>query len=461
MSQKKIYSASVFATVMTVFMLQACGDDGDNNKDGDDTETSDGDDTETSDGDDTETSDGGDGGDAGSANDSDSDSDSGGGGATWEPGPYAMLSIVGDSSFFLGVMESLDVGTYTLDASYEEWGQFVFCSGDKVFVTSDPSMGGSGNEMEVYSLGNDNTLTKEGTLVTDDGTTITDILYLNEEEAYVTLQYVGKVLKINPTTLKQTAEIDLSNLAIGGDDSEEIDNSPEPSDMVVKDGKLYVTLNQSYYGLYMGRPGMHVAVIDMDTNTVEKTIDDVDRGYAFAGRTGGTGTTSFLDENGHLYINSTASWGYEPSQKPGLLRIKAGEEVFDPDWEFDLSEKTVTVDGEEMSVDHLLSIAYAGDGIAYAVGNIPALFSEKVDWIHDRTVAVLKLDLYNDTVEPLPVPRTSQYSADLRLDGDLLILPMYTDAGFGVYVYDTTTGDVVKEPTVALDAATFRFCVFE
>lgn len=440
MTQKRIYLAFVWATVMAVFTLQACGDDDDNNGNGgtdDDTGSTDG-------------------ADGGSTDDSDTGDD-----PMSEAGPYAMLSIVGESSFFLGSLESLDVDTYTLDASYEEWGHFVFCYDDKVFVTSDPSMGGSGNEMEVYSLGNDNTLTKEGTLVTDDGTTVTDILYLNEDEAYVTLQYVGKVLKINPTTLEQLAEIDLSSLAIGGDESEETDNSPEPSDMAVKDGKLYVALNQSYQGLYLGRPGMHVAVIDMDTNTVEKTIDDEDRGYAFAGRTGGTGTTSFLDENGHLYINSTASWGYSPDQKPGLLRIKAGEEVFDSDWEFDLSEKTVTIDGEEVSVDHLLSLAYAGDGIAYAAGNIPAFYSEDVDWINDKTVAILKLDLWNDTVEPLPVPRTSQYSSDLRLDGDLLILPMYTEDGYGIYVYDTTTGDTVDESTVTLDAATFRFCVFE
>jgi hypothetical protein len=374
-------------------------------------------------------------------------------------GPYAMLSFV-ENSFFLDVMDSLNIGTYSLKNSHEVWGHNVFCYDGKVFITTDPSSGNA-DDMEVFTVGDDNSLTHTDTMVVDEDSGLSDLLYLNENEAYISLHLSGKVLKINPTTFETLAEIDLTHLAIGEDGVDmSDDNSPEPANLTIRDDKLYVVLSQSYMDVWMGRPGMHVAVIDMETNTLETTISDEERGYAYAGHPGGTGSSSFLDENGDLYISAVASWGYDPEQKGGMLRIKAGEEVFDPDWEFDLTEKPVMFEGQEVEVVYFSAMAYAGDGIAYAKGNMPAFFSDPPDWT-DRVDGVFKIDLINNTLEALPLPRTTEYSPDLILDGDLLVMPMQAESGNGVYIYDTVTGDYSAEAEVVLPSPVMSICAIE
>jgi hypothetical protein len=383
-----------------------------------------------------------------------------GNGAGVEGGPYAMLAMV-ENSFFLDVMDSLDIGTYSLKNSHEVWGHNVFCYDGKVFVTTDPSSGNA-DDMEVFAVEDDNSLTHIDTMVVDEDSGLSDLLYLNEDEAYMSLHLSGKVLKINPTTFETLAEIDLTHLAIGEDGVDmPDDNSPEPANLTIKDGKLYVVLSQSYMEVWMGRPGMHVVVIDMETNTLETTISDEERGYAYSGSPGGTDSSSFLDENGDLYISAVASWGYDPEQKGGLLRIKAGEEVFDPDWEFDLTEKPVMFEGQEAEVVYFSAMAYAGDGIAYAKGSMPAFFSDPPDWTTDRVDGVFEIDLINNTLEALPLPRTTEYSPDLILDGDLLVLPMQADSGNGVYIYDTVTGDYSAEAEVVLPSPVMSICAIE
>ena len=367
-------------------------------------------------------------------------------------GPYAVLSYVGESTF-IGVLDSLTGGDYTLGEAIEADAMAFSYHNGKLYIP--PNHNGDGTDIEIYEVRKNGQLVPDGKLSTPAGAKPMDILFVSDDRAYVSLIEAGMVWAVDLNTLEATAEIDLTEFAVDdGDPDTPTDNSPEPSNLAVKDGKLYVTLSQTYNSMMMGRDGMQVAIIDMETNTVESVTEDTERGFAYAGRMGGTGGATFVDENGDLYVSAVGSWGWEPGQKSGFLRIKAGETEFDPDWEIDFSEYDLEIDGETLKTDYLHFSVYAGDGIVYGSGHIPAHESNPPDWINDRNYNLVEVDLYNRTVEALPLPATSAYASDMVMDNGLLVAPLLTKAGAGIYVYDPATGDAVKKPVLSTEGTT-------
>ncbi len=361
-------------------------------------------------------------------------------------GPYAVIVTAGESSRFLGIIPSLDIGTFTLDKAIESEGFVFFVQNRRLFVMPGPAAGAE--VAEVYDIQGD-ILVPAGNIDAPPGAFPTDILFVDATTAYLTLMNLGRVWRINPTTLEKTGEVDLSMYAIDDDDPETPpDATPEPTSMAIKDGKLYVVLSQSYNNMMMARDGVHVAVIDPVTLTVEKVIAETNRGFAYGGRMGSTGTSTFVDERGDLYISAIASWGWVPGQKAGFLRIRAGETEFDPTWEIDLSQHPLVLDGESATGSYINFSVYAGNGIVYGSLHIPALESDPVDWVNDRMMRMVKVDLYNRTVEPLPVPATSMYANALTVEGGKLVVPLFTDAGDGIYVYDPATGVPATQPVM-------------
>lgn len=96
-----------------------------------------------------------------------------------------------------------------------------------------------------------------------------DIAFVSAEKAYVSRFRSTALLIINPTTLTQIGEIELSALIKPND----LDGSPEMDRLIVHNGKLYLTLehldrNASFTPLAEGE----VAVIDTATDTIETVI---------------------------------------------------------------------------------------------------------------------------------------------------------------------------------------------
>jgi hypothetical protein len=352
-------------------------------------------------------------------------------------GPYGVVSFVGETAF-LGILDSLTGGDYMADEGFEVDAKYFFQNADKLWCF--PDVSGTGTDIEIYNIGQDNALTREDILSTPGGAKPTDVLFVSDDKAYLALFEGGIVWEINPVTREQTAEIDLTEYTVG-----ENSTSPNPGGMAVKDGKLYVSLSQCYASMMMAEDGVYVAVIDMETNTVEQVIED-QRGFSYGGRPGGTGTVVFVDESGDLYLNAigVGGWGFVEDQKGGFLRIKAGETEFDPDWEMDFAEYELTIDGETVTTDYLHFMVYAGDGIVYGTAHIPAHDSNPPDYVNDRNYSMVKVDLYNRTMEDLPLPATGAYASDMVMDGDLLVEPVLTDEGAGIWVYDPATGDAEK-----------------
>ena len=362
-------------------------------------------------------------------------------------GPYAIISYIGENmSAFADVIGSLDGGgTYAAKNAHEVEGGFLFNYNGRIF--SPPEYGGGGTEIEIFTVDKDNTLSKEeeGMPVPADASP-SGFLFIDDENAYMSLSESGAVWAFNPTTLEKSAEIDLQAYAVGSDEDASDDTSPDPSNLVVKDGKLHVALCQSYNSMTMARPGMYVAVIDMENNEVEQIISDTERGFAMAGNIHSCDGAAFLDENGDLYVMAMGSWGWVEGQKAGYLRIKAGETKFDPDWELDFSTFNVDVTGGV--IDYLHYATYAGNGIVYGSAHVPGDESNPVNWVKDKCYSYVKVDIWNNTVEALPLPPTGAYGSDMVMDGDLMIAPMYTDEGTGIYVYDTVSGEVSCGPVL-------------
>jgi hypothetical protein len=81
-------------------------------------------------------------------------------------------------------------------------------------------------------------------------------------------------------------------------------------------------------------------------------------------------------------------------------------------------------DVEGGKLQYVASVEYAGDGVAYAFGLCPAFFSG--DWVNDKALYPLKIDWYNQTVTPLPLPRTNTYLCSISKLGDEFLFGLTT-----------------------------------
>ena len=247
-----------------------------------------------------------------------------------------------------------------------------------------------------------NTLTKVGEINTGEFTIPTSYTFVSDTKAYIALAGAGKMFIINPTTFEKTGEIDLSQYAIG-----EGDINPEPADAVVRDGKLYVALTQiDSFQTYACRGVASLVIIDIATDTVDKHITD--------DRTCGSGLLSpnngmVIDENGDIYVNNTASFGYVAGFEAGFLRIKNGESDFDPDFFFSINQMTTDVEGGLST--YAYNHTYAENGDIYTTVFVPALTSNPPNYAEDRNYVPYKLNMHNMSAQKVDLPATSGWSS--------------------------------------------------
>ena len=366
-------------------------------------------------------------------------------------GPYGIVSYVG-KSYFLGVLGSLNAGTYNQGNAVEVDNMYSlnYFNGKIYFP---PHYAQGGTELKVFGVNANNTLTLEDTLTVPAGAGALPIYFISATRAYMSLLVSGYIWEFNPATLEVINKIDLRSYAVGSSDSADDDNSPEPAGMVSKNNMLYVAFYQAYNSLQMGRDVAQVAVINMDTNEVETVITDSDRGFSMPGSYALSNQDGmmFIDENGDVYVNCTGGWGWVEGQKAGYLRIDTTTNTFDAEWEIDFSNITLDVAGGK--IDYIMRAVYVGDGVVYGVAHVPGAESDPVDWVNDRIMSYVKVDVWNQTLEALPLPATSMYGAALTLDGDYLVMSEYTDQGTSLYVYDTVSETVVGSPAVTTEGS--------
>lgn len=296
---------------------------------------------------------------------------------------------------------SLEQSTVTnADAFEQTIFAYAHVRGDEVIVTQNSY----GDEMVRYVRGADGRLSETGRLTLPAGGFGSNVVWASDTRAYVSLVFTGQLVVFDPQTMTEIETIDLTTLGIARNPSNAEDRNPEPAAMAVTGGKLYVGLQQ-FVAPFASADGMDVAVFDAATGAYERVIRSDNS--ASVGRYGNN-QTMFVDENGDLYVYGIASFGFVPGQRPGFLRIRAGQSEFDPDYFFDTSELSLSVEGGQIGT--LNGMIYGGDGFVYGIAEVPALRSNPPDYAGDRNWQPVRLNLAQRTGEVLPLPAGNGFS---------------------------------------------------
>lgn len=301
----------------------------------------------------------------------------------------------------------------------------------------------SDNKIAKYSVQADNSLKliKEINTLESGYAMPTTFTFVNEKKAYIPLAGVGELLDINLEDFSIRERINLSEYAmsegavLGGEDT-----NPEPSSAVIRDGKLYLALGQvnvlgHTQGAYMCRGKASLLIIDIKSNVVEKHITD-DRTCTSGAIS--PGTYLALADNGDIYVNNTASFGYHLTKPPGYLRIKAGESDFDPSYFFNLRELDLTGDFPDMNPSVAVpSYAYKEQyhaGKLYLTMFIVGLTTEDPnDFIANKNYQPYVFDLANKTATKLDMLATNGWSANVGLYKNQVIYAKATENANGLY----------------------------
>jgi hypothetical protein len=377
--------------------------------------------------------------------------DVGGGGSTGNP-DLAVLTVIDETTGFINMVDGAN-DTSVTNANGAEVNSFTGLYARNGFVYT---TGSRGDDMLIkYAVNNDNSLSKvaEVNVYEGGGSIPTCIIFVNDTKAYLMLANVGELLVFDPSDLSISKRIDLSAYAMdangemGGDDA-----NPEPSGGVIRDGKLYLALAQfDSFSSWQCRGKASVLIIDATTDAILDHISD--------DRTCNSGVTSpniglVLDELGDIYVVNTASFGYFPGMNAGILRIKSGEDDFDPDYYFSITDLTdLEVPGGVAT--YAYNHAYLSNGQLYTTLFIPGLTSNPPDYINDRNYVPYMLDVWNQTATKLEMPATNGWGAHMiPYNGDI-IYGLAATSGNGLYYADEDT------PFVTLDGIPYMMATYE
>ena len=218
-------------------------------------------------------------------------------------------------------------------------------------------MGNTKAEINRYRIMGDGTWKKEGALSIPAGASACNIVEASNEKAYVSLQGIGKVMAFNPVTMTKITDIDLNDL-------KQEDTRVAPAAMIIRDGKLFVGLNQMNAQYMPTRNNIEFAMIDVKTDKVEKHIVNQSLNMCFATRPIDAGSI-FMEENKDIYFNCVGSFGFIPGLNGGIARIKNGSTDIDPDFLIRL-DKTEVAGLSTHHADYISTMCYDHNGLLYA-----------------------------------------------------------------------------------------------
>lgn len=183
-----------------------------------------------------------------------------------------------------------------------------------------------------YVVGSNSIPEEEERIVVPGANVFSTLYFKSETEAYGTVAGgISKLIVFNPSTMRITNEVSLS--AVTG-------RIPEATrtyylDMLERDNKLFMGVHYENNFVPVN-DSAYVAVIDLNTNEVEKVIADGRTGMVFGGQTKNAGMA--LDAKGDIYVQALGTTNAGGSSPSGVLRIKNGETTFDADYFFDLED---------------------------------------------------------------------------------------------------------------------------
>lgn len=303
----------------------------------------------------------------------------------------------------------------------------------------------SQQEVVKYSLVKGAGLQKTGTLAVPPKSGATNVVVQNDEKAFLSLAFLGKIYVFNPTTMQKLGEIDLSEYGLD-------DKNPDPACMLIRDNKLFVCLNQLIGGYVPKYKWVDVLIIDTSTLKVDKLIREKDSGLSTPSRPIDQ-RSIFMDEKGDIYLVCYGGFGLE-GHKSGILRIKKGETEFDTHFTWNISD--AKIEGETHHADWLHWVQYAGNGKMYALANIPAYHSNPRDYVKDRTAIPVELDLSRKSIRTLKLPRSTPWGS-VSISKGTIVYGLLTEKDTGLYLYHPQKEEGSSEAVVKTTGAPQMF----
>lgn len=321
--------------------------------------------------------------------------------------------------------------------------------GDDVFII--PGWGGETDILTKYSRV-DGQLVEQGEYTLPENSGATNVV-TKGDVAYIACALQGKIIAINHKTMEEIAVIDITSYGVG-------DQNPEPSSMLIRDNLLFVGLIQMVGGYFpaLERPYSDVLIIDTETNQVLKMITESTSGISTPTRPVDPNSI-FMDESKNIYVVGLGAWGSLPGHKSGILRIKAGETEFDQDYAFVFNTTTIT--GETNLLDYVHAVKYYGNNKLYGTANIPAYYGDPINFITDRTVIPVEIDLVAQTIKKLDFPYSNSFGVSVGVYENDVVFGLATNSANGYYTYNPATGIASSSAVITTEGYPYTFTSFE
>ena len=362
---------------------------------------------------------------------------------TPDPTPATPDPVAGPSKYFLAlslptiesypfhVLSSIDEGTAHIDQSQEIPG---LPNNVPVTTQSGFIFLNSAEKLTKYSVDEEGILVDEGSAPNLGISGGPVFEFLNEDELMISTgpreAKDGKFQYQIISTATMT-EISKGTITLPTDEN----SNAIPSAYILKEGKIFVPYihSNAEYKAYDEAP---VAIFDAETMEYEKTIyDDRTASLAYS-----VVSSHGFSEEGDLYITSCNSsyWGGNESLPSGILRIKAGEDDFDEDYFFNLTEK--------FEGNHTGGMLYVGNKKAIVQVFRSDLIQEFRDYQGDFVIEYHLVDLETKEVEQLDVPLSKYPRKALSLlkNGKAVIVANTENEGNALYIFDPATQEVTK-----------------
>lgn len=300
--------------------------------------------------------------------------------------------------------------------------------GQHIFVLPD-YMGSTKSVLTHYVTDKKGNLSERGTLALPANSGASNIVLASEEKAYLSMQNLGIVMEFNPTTMQKVRDIDLNALA-----------QPEvrvaPGAMVVRDGLLFVGLNQ-FDSQWMPRlKQAEVAIIDTKSGKLLKKIVDTKHQLSFATRPIDAHSIFVNPKDGAIYLNCVGSFGFKPGFDGGILRIKKGETEFDADYALNIAQ--AKVENFNHTLNYLATVRLGSDGKLYAMVTSYELDASANPYLAKVMVPVC-IDLEKRTVTYIPGVKPSNGLAAVAEANGKIYFGVSNADDNGFYAYDLAT----------------------
>lgn len=261
-----------------------------------------------------------------------------------------------------------------------------------------------------------------------------NISVISSEKAYVPQYISGKVMIINPTTMKQTGEIDLTSYAHS-------DGSAEPAFGIVRGNYYYLPLNQvnAQFMPYSDHLQADVAVIDIKTDKVVKVISETTSKLSFPTRPM-LKDMIFMDENKDIYIACVGYFGFNPNVlQSGFVCIPNGKTEFDVSKSWDISN--TTIEGTSYKPASVMNTLYIGGGKLVAYVAIPELSGGDA-YMGKYNMAVV-INLTNRTIQSIKdIPLSNGHGISIQPYNGIIGIGAEGKEKAGFFTYNPTTGEV-------------------